>query len=176
MKIVAFAGSNSSTSRNKQLVEFVLQYFQDCEINLLDLNEYEMPIFSVDREKSGYPKEAQLFLEQISKSDIIICSMAEHNKTYSVAFKNIFDWCSRIQLTVFQDKPMFLMSTSPGGFGGGNVMNVAKTFFPRFGADIKQTFSLPKFDENFNKIDGITEPELLKELEEKIQLFNVEVK
>ncbi len=57
MKIFAFAGSNSSTSINKQLVKFVLKSFPNNEINLIDLNDYLMPVFSVDLEKNGFPEE-----------------------------------------------------------------------------------------------------------------------
>ena len=175
MKILAFAGSTSSTSINRELVKFVLKDFQNEEINLIDLNDYDMSVFSVDREKKGFPDEAHQFLKQIEECDIIICSLAEHNRSYSAAFKNIFDWASRINVKVFQNKPMFLMSTSPGGFGGGNVMNTAKTFFPQFGADIIETFSLPKFYENFDLESGVIDPEMLKDLKLKIENFKNQI-
>jgi len=172
MKIVAFAGSTSSTSRNRELVKYVLKSFPDAEINLLDLNDFEMPIFSVDREKKGYPEEAHQFLKAIEKSDVIICSLAEHNRSYSAAFKNIFDWASRINEKVWQKKPMFLLTTSPGGYGGGNVMETAKKFFPQFDADIRETFSLPKFNENFDLKEGkISNPEIEQEIKFKIENF-----
>ncbi|MBB4807807.1 NAD(P)H-dependent FMN reductase [Chryseobacterium defluvii] len=175
MRILAFAGSSSSTSINRELVKFVLKSFRDEEINLIDLNDYSMPVFSVDLEKKGFPHEARQFLKAIEDSDVIICSLAEHNRSYSAAFKNIFDWTSRINVKVFQNKPMFLMSTSPGGYGGGNVMNTAKTFFPQFGAEIKDTFSLPKFYENFDMESGVIHPDLLKELNEKIANFKSQI-
>lgn len=171
MKVFAFAGSNSSTSINKQLVKFVLKSFSDHEINLIDLNDYNMPIFSVDLEKNGFPKEAHRFLDNITESDIIICSLAENNRSYSAAFKNIFDWASRINVKVFQDKPMLLMTTSPGGYGGGNVMAEAQKFFPQFGAVIKESFSLPKFYENFDLNNGVINPEHLSTLNERIDSF-----
>lgn len=176
MKILAFAGSTSSTSINRELVKFVLKDFQNEEINLIDLNDFDMPVFSVDREKKGFPDEAHNFLKVIEESDVIICSLAEHNRSYSSAFKNVFDWASRINVKVFQNKPMLLMSTSPGGYGGGNVMNTAKTFFPNFGADIKDTFSLPKFYENFDLETGVINPEMLKDLKDKIENFTNQVK
>lgn len=63
------------------------------------------------------------------------------------------------------------MSTSPGGYGGGNVMNTAKTFFPQFAADIKDTFSLPKFYENFDLKSGVINPDMLADLKNKIENF-----
>ncbi|MCW1963867.1 NADPH-dependent FMN reductase [Chryseobacterium viscerum] len=176
MKILAFAGSTSSTSINRELVKFVLKDFQDEEINLIDLNDFTMPVFSVDLEKKGFPDEAHHFLKVIEECDVIICSLAEHNRSYSSAFKNVFDWSSRINVKVFQNKPMLLMSTSPGGYGGGNVMNTAKTFFPQFAADIKDTFSLPKFYENFDMESGVINPDMLNDLKGKIQNFKNQVK
>ena len=170
-KIVAFAGSNSLHSRNKQLVRFTLSYFDNCDIELLDLNDFEMPIFSVDREKNeGIPEKAKQFMQEMHNSDAIICSLAEHNKSYSVAFKNIIDWCSRINIKIFDKKPMMLMSTSTGGYGGGNVMNLAKSFFPKCGAEIIETYSLPSFNDNF-KDDKISDSKLKKELEACISNF-----
>ncbi|MDR2917107.1 MAG: NAD(P)H-dependent oxidoreductase [Tannerella sp.] len=174
-KIVAFAGSNSSKSINKKLVRFVLTYFKEYEQNLLDLNDYEMDIFSIDREENGYPDQVYAFRNQIEGADIIICSLAENNGSYSAAFKNVFDWCSRIDLNIFRNKPMFLMSSSPGRRGGSDVMSAAKSRFPGCGADIMETFSLPSFNRTFEEDKGIIEPDLLKELEQKIVDFKEKI-
>ena len=171
MKILAFAGSNSIESINKKLVKYTLSYFNGVEINLLNLNDYEMPIFSVDREKNGFPELVHTFLQQIEECDAIIVSLAEHNRSYTVAFKNILDWTSRLDMNIFKNKPMLLMSTSPGGFGGGNVMNSAKPFFPKCGADVVETFSLPSFYQNFTEADGITNAELKATFEDKVKVF-----
>ena len=67
------------------------------------------------------------------------------------------------------------MTTSPGGYGGGNVMKQASTFFPDFGAQIIETFSLPKYYENFDINNGIINPELLKEWSSKVEDFKSKV-
>jgi NAD(P)H-dependent FMN reductase len=149
-KLIAFAGSNSSKSINKQLVAYTVQLFEGFDIEWLDMNDFEMPLYSIDREQAtGIPEKASLFRGKIHQADGIICSLAEHNRSYTVAFKNVFDWCSRIDMNIFGSKPMLLMSTSPGGFGGGNVMNAAKGFFPKCAANVIETFSLPSFQQNF---------------------------
>ena len=58
---------------------------------------------------------AKAFLAKIEEADFLVVSLAENNGNYSAAFKNVFDWCSRITVKVFQEKPMLLMATSPGG-------------------------------------------------------------
>lgn len=168
---MAFAGSNSSKSINRELVKYVLKHFSEYSITFLDLNDFEMPLFSVDREaKDGYPEKAYHFRKEMEDADAIICSLAEHNRSYSVAFKNIFDWCSRINQNIFYNKPMLLMSTSPGRFGGGNVMNAAKSYLPKCGANLIETFSLPLFHQNLVENEIVNES-LKNELKNKIEVF-----
>lgn len=175
MKILAFAGSNSSNSINLKLVHHVISLLPADEIELLDLNEFEMPIYSPEREQTGYPQAAQKFLDAVKRADGIVCSLAEHNGSYSTAFKNIFDWASRINRSVFASKPMLLLATSPGPGGGKGVLSAAKGSFPFFGGNIVETFSLPNFGETFNSETGIVPTELRSELERKVALFQEKV-
>jgi len=162
MKIIAFAGSNSSKSINKKLATYASSLFENAAVEILDLNDYEMPLFGVDIEVGiGQHVLAKAFLAKISQADILVVSMAENNGNYSVAFKNVFDWCSRIGAKVFQDKPMLLMATSPGARGGASVLEIAKNAFPRYGAQIKASFSLPSFNDNFDIQKGIINNEIL---------------
>lgn len=170
MNITAFAASSSLHSINRQLVEYTLTHFPEATVNLLDLNDFEMPLFSVDRESSdGYPQQAYDFLEQLKAAGLTVVSMAEHNGQFTAAFKNILDWCSRVELKLFGGKPMLLMSTSPGGYGGRNALQAALARFPKHGADIVETFSLPSFHENFTLEQGIQDEDLKAAFLEKIE-------
>ena len=78
-KILGFAGSNSSRSINKQLVAFSLQQCADHDTVLLDLNDFEMPLYGIDyEEQHGIPEQAIAFKEHIKQADAIIVSFAEH--------------------------------------------------------------------------------------------------
>lgn len=173
MKIIAFGGSPSKNSINKKLATYAAHLFENAEVEVLDLNDFQMPLFSVDIEKEiGHHPLAKAFLEKMATADFIVLSLAENNSNYSAAFKNVFDWCSRITVKVFQGKPMLLMATSPGARGGGFVLEIAKNALPRYGADIKGTFSLPSFDANFDVENGkISNPELDNQLKEIIKNF-----
>ena len=97
-RVVAFAASSSSRSINKRLVTWACSLLEDAEVEILDLNDYELPLFSVDREdRLGRPEAAQAFLRKLNESDGIVISFAEHNGAYSAAYKNLYDWVSRIQ-------------------------------------------------------------------------------
>src|SRR6187402_2588475 len=155
MKIIAFAGSPSKKSINKKLAAYAAGLFENAEVEILDLNDYEMPLFSVDKEAViGQHPLAKAFLEKIATADILVVSLAEHNGNYSTAFKNTVDWCSRINPKIFQEKPMLLMATSPGARGGASVLEIAKNNFPRFNTEIKAVFSLPSFNDNFDTEKG----------------------
>jgi chromate reductase len=171
MKIIAFAASTSKLSINKQLVAHTLTHFPEADATLLDLNDFEMPVFSVDKERdNGYPAEARAFLAHLASADLLIISMTEHNGNYTAAFKNTFDWCSRIEPNTFYHKPMFLMSTSTGGYGAKNSLGAAVIRFPKHTARILETFSLPSFNANFSPEEGILDEALKAEYLEKIGL------
>jgi chromate reductase len=164
-KIIAFGASSSSTSINKQLATYAATLFQNTTSEILDLNDYEMPIYSMDKEKrDGIPQLAHDFYNQLGSADLIIISFAEHNGAYSTAFKNIFDWMSRINGKTFQEKPMLLLATSPGARGGSSVLEIANKRFPFQGGIVKGSFSLPSFNDNFDAEKGITDADLKQQL------------
>jgi len=51
-KIIAFGGTSSKNSINKQLATYAANLFPNVFLEKLDLNEYEMPVFSVDLKKN----------------------------------------------------------------------------------------------------------------------------
>ena len=77
MKIVAFAGSNSRFSINKQLVTWTASRFPNDVVTILDLNDFEMPIYSIDREnENGIPQQALNFAKAIDAADLLLMSLA----------------------------------------------------------------------------------------------------
>jgi chromate reductase len=172
MKILAFAASNSKTSINKQFVTYATSVFKsdykpDAEIEILDLADYELPFYRPDREEEdGVPPKAKEFYDKIGAADALIISFAEHNGFYTAAYKNLFDWMSRMTKEVFQGKPAVLLSASPGKGGAGNVLKTAIGSAGFFGMDVKASLSLPNFYDNFDTEKGILTD---KETEEKLR-------
>lgn len=170
--IVAFAGSDSKTSINKQLAAYTASLVADAEVKVLDLNDFELPLYGIDRElESGIPQNAHTFLKTIQEADGIVLSLAEHNGAYATVFKNVFDWMSRIDGKLWGNVPMLLMATSPGGRGGQTVLDIAKGRFPYMGGNIVADYSLPSFGDNFSE-SGIKDAELAQKLEEAVFVFS----
>lgn len=170
-RILALGASTSRHSINKKFAHYVASLFETATKDLIDLNDFEMPMFNVDREKEmGIPPAALEFKKYIADSDAIIISLAEHNGSYTTAFKNILDWSSRAGAGLWMAKPMLLMATSPGSRGGKNVLGAAISYFPRLGANIVATFSLPQFRINFSE-DGLLDKQLATEFETALSNF-----
>lgn len=176
MKILAFGGSSSKNSINKKLATYAASLFEGGDVEILDLNDYELPLFSVDKEKEiGKPELAGKFLKKIESADILVISVAEHNAGMTVAFKNIYDWASRQKKEVFANVPLLLMSTSPGKRGGASSLEAAQISLKWYGGNIKATFSLPSFNENFDVEAGeISNKEYDAALKDIIRNFDYE--
>jgi len=166
MKILAFAASSSSKSINHQLVTYAANLLVDADTEVLNINDYELPLYSEDREAEiGRPELAKKFLRKIASSDALIISFAEHNGSYTVAYKNLFDWASRINPKVFQNKPMVLLATSPGPGGASSVLATATSSAPYFDGIVKAGISVPSFYDNYNNDTArITNHDINKQL------------
>lgn len=165
-KILAFAGSNHSKSINHQLVEFTANLVVAAEVKVLDIRKWDIPIYSIDMDPDETPELITALINEIQESDAFIISSPEHNGGTPAFLKNILDWLSRRSKKVFDNKPVLLMSTSPGGGGGTNHRKFLEHTLPYQGATIAATFSLPSFHENLQ--DGKLKDEFLEQLKTSI--------
>jgi NAD(P)H-dependent FMN reductase len=182
-KILYFGASTHSQSINQILSQSAALELKTLLPTLtlrgIDLNDYPCPLYSSDtEEKNGIPESALLFAKLIDEHDLLLISLAEHNGSYTAAFKNLMDWTSRIGgRKTFGDKKVFLLSTSTGARGGASVMEAAKARLPYMGAQIIGTFSLPSFDQNFDigskRIKTPYREDLIKALRISITSFNL---
>jgi len=167
MKVFAFGASNSSKSINKALVTYATSLLDGATVEVADLNDFALPIFSVDIESErGVPDLAHQFRAKIGEADALVISFAEHNGYLTAAYKNLSDWMSRIDRSIYQDKPVVLLSTSPGPGGGRNSLGAMLASAPHIGMDVKASMSVPRFYDNFDGENGrLTNDELQAELE-----------
>ena len=171
-KVLAFGASSSSRSINKKLAYYSVHRLKDVEINYVELNDFELPLFSVDLEEEiGHPAAAIRFKDLIKNADGIIISFAEHNGNYTAVFKNLLDWISRVEKSTWLAKPMLLLATSPGGRGGQGVLDIAGKRFPFMDGVIVAEFSLPFFYKNFDPEKGILDEELKEKFEQVLLIF-----
>ncbi|MEL6640595.1 MAG: NAD(P)H-dependent oxidoreductase [Pseudomonadota bacterium] len=184
MKILAFTASNSRNSINRALIDFAISHLQEgtrenAEFEVLDLNDFEMPIYSIDRERDGgIPEPAQTFFKKIGEADAILVSFAEHNGFVTSAWKNIFDWMSRIEMKLWQGKPVVMLAATPGRRAGANVLESQKMLAPHFGADLRGTLGIGKWSEAWHpETEGLVQADDLAALDEVLStLFRKGIK
>jgi NAD(P)H-dependent FMN reductase len=151
-KVITIGGSSSKKSINKALAEYTGSLITGVEVVNIDLNDYNLPIYSIDDEtENGFSSDLLKLNKMIESADGFVVSLAEHNGAYSAAFKNAFDWLSRIEGKLWRGKPMILLATSPGARGGQSVLEIATDRFPRHNAELVASISIPSFNDNFKE-------------------------
>jgi NAD(P)H-dependent FMN reductase len=159
--ILAFAGSNSSTSVNYKLVKYTTLLIEEHKVQLLNMVNFPFPMYNQDIEKEkGFSNSLVELKNDIQNAAGLIISVNEHNGNPSAYFKNLIDWFSRLDRNFLEGNKVLLMSASPGRGGGVGSLAVVEKLVPRFGADIIATFSLPSFNHNFDAESGITDNDL----------------
>jgi NAD(P)H-dependent FMN reductase len=175
MKIVALGASSSSTSLNKKLAAYTAHLAENAVVDVLDINDFDVPMYSQDKENElGIPAAALDFLDKFANADALVLSFAEHNGSYAAAYKNLFDWASRKERKVFAGKPTVMLATSPGPGGAKNVLASAVGSAPHFGANLIGSLSIPSFHENFDsEKNEITNAEVKTQLVELCFYFRI---
>lgn len=171
MKVIAFGASTSSTSINKALATYTANLIEGADVEVLDLTQFDVPLFSEDKEKEiGQAEGAKAFLDAIATADALVISYAEHNGHHPAAYKNLFDWATRIEREVFKGIPAVYLATSPGPGGAANVLAAATNSAPYFGGNVKASVSVPSFYDNFDLESGqLTNAELIDKVQSAIE-------
>ena len=169
-KILAFSGSNNPESINKQLLISTINKIPKMNVHHIQLTDYNIPIYNPEIEKKGIPKSIREIFQLFTEADGFIIASPEHNGLPSSFFKNIIDWLSRIDQKFFGDKPVLLMSTSPGATGGASHLQILIKLLPRWGGNLSGHYSLGSFNDNFDRSNlSITDPIEDLKLNEAIQ-------
>lgn len=166
-KILAFSGSNSSKSINQALVASAAKLINNAEVDVIDLRDYDAPIYSQDIEaESGMPERITKLFELISSYDALVIATPEHNGYITAFFKNTLDWLSRVNMKYLDGKDVVLLSTSPGGYGGANTVAKLSGTLAYTGANVVSTYSLGGFFDKFdNEAQKISDSEELAKLQ-----------
>lgn len=127
LKLLMFAGSARTASTNKQLAAFAASTAQkaDVDVTLIDLKDFEMPIYDGDLEgDAGLPKNAKRLKQLFVEHDGLFIASPEYNSSFSPLLKNALDWISRPHtenepsLWAYSGKVAALGSVAPGALGG----------------------------------------------------------
>ena len=148
--ILAFAGSNSSTSINHKLVSTIADSKEGIEV--IKLTDYEIPIYSMDIEtEKGIPAGVKDLDIKLQGYNELIISVAEHNGNLTAFFKNILDWLSRNNRNFLEGKKILLLGASPGQGAAGSARAVAEKTLPYFKGEVIKSIGFPTFQDKLNE-------------------------
>jgi NAD(P)H-dependent FMN reductase len=138
-RILAFAGSARRESLNRKFLAFAVEAARElgCEVTLLDLNEYGLPLYHGDLEdRDGLPENAAKLIALIAGHDALLLASPEYNSMLTPLLKNTIDWCSRGDSDPFEGRIAAVISASPGPFGGVRSMNQAQQLLLKLGCRV----------------------------------------
>lgn len=120
-------------------------------IDLLDLNEFDFPIF---HERLKFMKdpapEVVAFAERIRKADGVIIVSPEYNGSYPASLKNVIDLLTED----WKKKPIALSTVSGGAFGGSQTLvSLVFTLWKIRGWVLPGPMQVPMVKDNFQE-DG----------------------
>lgn len=175
MNYLLFSGSLRKGSLNKKLLqvcENILKHQADSKIVLVDLKDFNLPVYDGDIEEAGMPEGVTLLGDMISAADGVIIASPEYNASIAGSLKNTIDWVSRLKSAPLSKKCVLLMGASPGPYGTMRALMVTQAPFELLGAQVySQTFALSKAHEAFDDKGDLKDETSKKRLQDLIKSF-----
>jgi NAD(P)H-dependent FMN reductase len=150
---IAIISASIRTGRNSHRVALFFENYikthQLGETTLLDLNEYQFPIFEERLKNMADPlKKAVEFSEAIKKADAVLIVTPEYNGGYPASLKNVVD----LLTSEWKRKPIAISTVSSGAFGGSQVITSLQFSLWKQGAMVVPVmFSVPNVDKSYDE-------------------------
>ena len=115
--VVAVCGSLREESYTRTALKYVLRAAGDAgaETTLLDLREYELPVFDPDVDDQG---DSEAVKRIVREADAVALGTPVYHGSYSGALKNVHDYCS---FEEYEDTTVGLLATAGGGSYGSTL-------------------------------------------------------
>ena len=167
--ILVFAGSLRAGSWNKKLARVAAAAAEAAggQVTLIDLIDYQMPLYNADDETAtGLPEAAWRLREQFFAHDGLLISAPEYNSSMTGVLKNTIDWLSRkpadVQeppLAVLRNKAALLLAASPGALGGLRGLVHLRAMLQNLGVNVLPfQYALSRADTAFTAEGALVDP------------------
>ena len=153
----------SSSVRDQRVSHRVALYFKKfleethhATAEILDLNEYQFPLFHERLRLQASPSTAVLdFAEKIRNADGVIIVTPEYNGGYPASLKNVVD----LLYDEWHRKPVAISTCSNGDFGGTQVITSLQFTLWKIKAwTVPAMFPVPKTQDAFDETGNATDP------------------
>ncbi len=164
IRLLVIAGSERAGAYSRHLARVAAAAARrdGCEVTEFDLRALALPIYDGDIEHAdGVPAAALPLRDAIAAHDALLLVTPEYNGFPTPLVINAFDWMSRIPATApggggtaaTANRPVALLSSSPGPLGGLRAMNLMRQYLAGNFAMIvvPQQFALGRAGEAFDE-------------------------
>jgi chromate reductase len=159
VRVLAISGSLRSGSYNTALLRALREEAPaDVEIELWQ-GLKGIPPYDSDDDVVPGPEAVEAFRELVREVDAVFFATPEYNSSVPGALKNALDWASRpIATNSFRNKPVAVISSSAGAFGGVWAAADLRKVLGAMGARVTDAelavgHSHEKFDDDGHLID-----------------------
>jgi len=178
--VLGFAGSLRKNSYNKALLQAAIELMpRGTKLEIFDLEG--IPPFNQDLE-TRMPEKVKEFKAKIRAADAILIATPEYNYSIPGVLKNAIDWASRpYGDNAFENKPVAVMSASPGMLGGARAQYhlrqvlVSLNAYPINRPEVIVSLANDKIDEEGRVTDEKTR-EKIRELLESLVAWTRRIK
>jgi chromate reductase len=118
--IVGLCGSLRAASVNRAALNLAAALLP-AGMTMEVLAWHDLPPFNADVLAKGFPESVVALRERIRRADGVVIATPEYNFSIPGMLKNALDWVSRGDDQPFANKPVALLSASPGPVGGARV-------------------------------------------------------
>ena len=129
MKLLVFAGSTRQQSFNRRLAQVAAGLAREAgaEVTLLELADFDIPMYNADTEAGGTPADVIRLKEVMDAHPAWVVCSPEYNGSYTGLLKNTIDWASSPVAghpawadgtRPFAGKVVGMLSASNGALGG----------------------------------------------------------
>lgn len=137
-KVVGICGSLRKQSTNMMALKLAGQIMQP-KMKLDILPWGDVPIYNMDTQEKGFPKQVEELYEKIKNADGLLFVTPEYNHSVPGGLKNLIDWLSRFEHTPFSKKPTGIMTFAAAQSGGARAMDDLKKIMSPFNPLFLQT-------------------------------------
>ncbi|WP_254864615.1 NADPH-dependent FMN reductase [Halovivax gelatinilyticus] len=121
--ILAVSGSLRDESYTRTALKYVLAAAADAgaETDLLDLREYDLPLYDPDVDEQGDETEVR---RRVRDADALVLGTPVYHGSYSGALKNFHDYCGKDD---YEHTTVGLLATAGGGSFGPTLDHLRST-------------------------------------------------
>ena len=177
MRVVAISGSLRKASNNTALLRALRgEAPEGVEVELWN-GLKEIPAYDGDDDVVPGPPAVEEFRARVREADAVFFATPEYNSSIPGALKNALDWASRpLATNAFRNKPVAVISSSAGAFGGVWAASELRKILGAMGARVAEAeLAVGHAHDKLDDKGRVVDQEVLQGLREALDVLLAEV-